>query len=367
MTENKDPIFTPDERLTAREFSDRDPRIASVMREIMEEKLSEPGELNLATWADLDKVLGPIEWEWQDWLPKGMLAILASESGIGKSALLLRLADCYLRGSDWPDGTVFTGETGAVLWCEAEAAQAINLARAKAWGLPLDNLYTPLDNPLDDLKLSDAAHVGLLAMKAQLPEVKLIIVDSLSGADAKAEKSVEDSINVHWLAELARNFQKPVIIAHHLRKRSLFDGDTINLDRLRGSSAIVQTARLVWAMDIPDPQTEDWKRLQVVKSNLAPFPEPVGVTWDNNSLLFGDSPEPPKVETIADKAADLLMALLRAEPMRATELQSEVEQAGMSWRSAQRAKEKLGIVSVKRDDGWYWSMPARDEDGSLVN
>jgi len=71
------------------------------------------------SWANLHESIGPVEYDWQGWLPKGLLTILVSKSGDGKSLLALRLCGCYLLGLDWPDGTEFVGETGSVLWVEA--------------------------------------------------------------------------------------------------------------------------------------------------------------------------------------------------------------------------------------------------------
>ena len=356
----KQPMIKPDDKLTIAEFAELDHGIAEALRSYYDRELNDDGNgRTINTWEDMDKLLGPISWDWQPWLVKAMLTIVASESGVGKSALMLRIAESYLTGADWPDGQPFEEESGKVLWAEAEAAQAINLERAKSWGLPLENILTPLD-PLEDLRLSVPDHKATLATIAMNPEVKLIIVDSLSGADARAEKSSEDALTVQWLAALARDAGKPILVSHHLRKRSLFDGDRIDLDRLRGSSAIVQTARLVWTLDVPDPQARDWKRLQVVKSNLARLPEPLGLTIDGAGVQFGDAPEEPKMETLTDKAADLLMALLAHKPMLATDIQDEVEQAGISWRTVKRAKKSLGILSLKKDNGWLWSLPARD-------
>lgn len=313
-----------------------------------------------ATWADIDGVLGPIEWAWDGWLPKGMLTILAGESGGGKSSLALRLAACFLRRDPWPDGTKFDGDLGAVLWCEAEAAQAINLDRAKKWGLPIKKIYTPLDNPLQDWRLDNPDFLGKLASKAMLPEVRFIVVDSLRGATGGDENSSELGNKVMWLAALARDCGKPILLTHHLRKRGIFDLDGINQDRLRGSSAIIQPARVAWALDRPDQNQKEALRLQQIKNNLAPYPEPVGMIINDAGVKFIDAPEPPRTETVADKAADLLLALLRDEPMPSKELQDEVEGAGISWVSAKRAKAKLGIVSIRKDDGWYWALPAKD-------
>ena len=96
----------------------------------------EEGQTAPGNWSALDGTLKPIEWDWPLWLAKGVLTMLSAKSGIGKSLLVLRIAGCYLNGWPWPDGTPFTGERGSILWCEAEAAQALNLERAKAWGLP---------------------------------------------------------------------------------------------------------------------------------------------------------------------------------------------------------------------------------------
>lgn len=357
---NYDPI--------AIELSKHPERIPEISRQAYflnlnpDELQPEPETQPNTTWADMDKVIGPVEWAWQGWLPKGMLTILAGESGAGKSAAALRVCGCYLKGDPWPDGSKFTGETGAVIWCEAEAAQALNLDRAKAWGLPIEKIYTPLSDPLADVKLDIPEHAAALAQKAMLPEVRLIVIDSLRGMHRGDENSSETMSTIKWLAELARDSGKEMILTHHLRKRSIFDGEGVELERLRGSSAIVQTARLVWALDVPDPQTKDVKRLQVIKSNLGKFPGPIGVTVNEKGVQFVTAPEAPRVETKVDQAVDLLMALLQKGPLSAESVEKEFNDAGISIPTMKRAKSKLGIVSGKNKNGWFWSLPARDDN-----
>ena len=318
----------------------------------------EPGQI--ATWEDIDAQLGPIEWAWKPWLPMGMLTILAGESGAGKSALALRLAACFILGWDWPDGTKFDGEIGSVLWCEAEAAQAIHLDRAKKWGIPLDQVYSPLKSALDDLKLDNADHMAALYEKAFNPDVRFIVIDSLKGANSRDENSSAMIDILMDIAALGRDSGKPFMVTHHLRKRSLFDADGVDLERLRGSSAIVQAARLVWALDTPDAQAKESIRIQAVKSNLAKFPEPVGMFINDLGVHFMDAPEAPRIETVGDRAADLLLSLLAKEPLPYSEIVSEIEQAGISIPTANRAKKKLGIVSVRKDDRWIWSLPSKE-------
>jgi putative DNA primase/helicase len=301
--------------------------------------------------------LGPIEWAWEKWLPKGLLTILAGESGTGKSALALRICGTFLRGDPWPDGTPYNGEQGSVLWCEAEAAQAVNLGRAQAWGLPLEQILTPLPELLLDIQLDQPAHQAALVEMAMLPQVKLIVIDSLRGMQQGEENSSGTMGLIKWVAEIARDTGKPVILTHHLRKRSLQDSDRVDLDRLRGSSAIVQTARVVWAVDLPDPDHKESKRFQVIKSNLATFPDPIGLKVDQDGVHFGGVFQAAHIETVRNQATDLLLSLLERCPMKSTQLQEEFKQAGISWRTANKAKKQLGIVATQNGEGWFWSLP----------
>jgi hypothetical protein len=325
--------------------------------------ISAPVKSEFSTWADMDKLIGPICWDWSYWLARGFLNISVGMTGEGKSSLSLRVGGCYLLGWDWPDCTPFTGQIGNIGWCESEAAQALNLARAKKWGLPLEHILTPLNDPLDDFRLTNNNHKAKLADLLARPDVVFAVVDSLSGADPTAEKSTEDASNVNWLAALARDCQKPIQLTHHLRKRGLFDTEgVISLDRIRGISTILQYSRLIWALDTPDLTNKDNKRLSVIKSNLGRKPEPVGVVINDDGVTFGIAPKPPHTETTVDKAVDLLMALLDGDPIRSTTVDDEFKQAGLSWRAKNDAKKKLNIVSVRKADGWYLSLPARQTE-----
>lgn len=314
-----------------------------------------------ASWAAMRELIGPVVWTWPGWLPAGLLTELVGESGSGKSAVALRIAKPFLSGTPWPDDTLYTGETGKVLWCEAEAAQAINLERAQAWRLPCDAILSPLDDPLTDLDLYNVDHQAALQRAANRLDVRLIVVDSLSGASGGKEKGDEMMPIVKLLAELARNTGKPVLLLHHLRKRGLFDnGDTITLDRVRGSTVIVQPARVVWAVDTPNPAEPNRRRLSVIKSNLGRFPQAIGLTIDDAGVTFGDAPEAPKTETQLDRAAELLVAILRKGPTLYGEIETEAAGAGLSMDTVRRAKEKLGVVT-KRDGKagkWSWALPA---------
>src|SRR5437867_1418352 len=99
--------------------------------------LSEHPEPNQkTTWADAAEVIGSIAWLWLNWLAKGFFHLLVGYSGEGKSGVVLNsIGNTVLKGQHWPDGSPFIDRTAGkkMAWMEAEAAQAINLTRAKAW------------------------------------------------------------------------------------------------------------------------------------------------------------------------------------------------------------------------------------------
>ena len=319
-------------------------------------------KVTFSSWSDLDGILGPLEWEWENWLAKGFLHILVGQTGEGKSRLALRVAATYLTDLGWPDGASYEGARGSIGWAEAEAGQAMNRDRARAMGLPTDNILSPLSNPLDDFRLSVPKHQAKLAALAMRPDVKIIVVDSLSGADPTAEKSTEDAKSINWLAALARDCQKPILLTHHLRKRGMLDTEgEVDLDRVRGISTILQYARVIWAIDTPDLTNKETKRLSVIKSNLAKKPKPIGFTI-NDTIEFTDAPEKPRNETRVGQAADLLLALLEKEPKSAAEILDEFEQAGFSKSGLYRAKDALGVVSIRKEGRWVWSLPHRDNE-----
>ena len=322
-----------------------------------------PGK-GTSNWADLDGIIEPVRWAWDGWLAPGLLTMVAAGLQMGKSNLCLRIASCYLRGDPWPDDSPFAGPLAKVLWAETEAGQAMNLDRAKRWCLPLDRIITPFADPLVDVDLDTIDHRLALADAAARDDVGLIVVDSLSGRSARDEKSAAFGEVTGWLAGLARDTGKPVLLTHHLRKRGPHDPDPrreVTLEMIRGSTAVLQATRTVWALDQPDP-TSQWRRLHVIKNNLAKLSEPVGLAiTDKGEVVFGPAPQSPHTDTAADRAADFLLALLAKGPVPTDTVFTKAEAAGIAKPTLNRAKSRLGIASVKPGGVWHWSLSAHEE------
>ncbi len=313
-----------------------------------------------ASWADAAKEFLGIQWAWECWLAKGFVTALVSESGKGKSALALRIAACYILGLAWPDGTPFTEPKSKVLWCESESAHYLNITRAQAWGIPLGCIVTPTANVFENISLDVEAHRRAIIAASKRDDVGLIVLDSLSGATlARDENTTRMLAAVRFMADVARDSQKPVIITHHLRKRSLLDGGALTLDRVRGSTAIAQVTRVVWALDNPNAES-DGLRLSVIKSNLSTFPSPLGMTIVDDGVHFGDAPTEPVKKSALDRALDFLECELAGGARRADDVLADARLAGVSERTLYRARDALKVLTSKSCGVLMWQLPMRE-------
>ena len=321
-----------------------------------------PDPAELPTWTGLDHLLSPIHWDWPGWLPRGFLTILAGDPGAGKSLLALHLAAVYLNRLPWPDGAPFTGDAArpAVIWCEAESSHALNLERARRWDLDLERILSPVKSILRNFSLAERHSATTLLALALREDVGLVVVDSLRGLRLGSRPTpIRSTLTI--FAEIARLAHKPLILTHHLRKSRRRRGDPPALEHLLGAGAIAQVARVIWAVDLPDPARPAYRRLSILKNNLAPFPDPLGFHINAAGLHFGPPPQPTGPETARDRALAFLRAQLAAGPLPSSDLYDNAEAAGLSPRTLRRAKKQLAARAFRPpgQTRWYWKLPEK--------
>ena len=315
------------------------------------------------SWEEL-AALGTTDWVWGSreeggWIGNGLVTMIAASPGAGKSWIMARLALTFTTGCAWPDGTPYTGPVGKVMWVEAESGQGLHYERALAMGVPLNMVVTPI--PADqDVNLEDPQHRAALANLARNPEVVAIFVDSLSGVMPTADENKSESkAIVKFLAKVSKENRKPTILSHHLNKPKDLMGNEVTLERVRGSSSLVQFTRVVIAVDIPDANEvlngEVVKRVRVIKANWTKPPAEMFMQIGDKGPFFF-----PRFETsqeASDKVEDCMSVLnlfLANGPRSQSAVIDMVRLEGISWAIVTEAARRLQLEQVKVGAEWMW-------------
>jgi hypothetical protein len=223
--------------------------------------------------ADLDDVAkdgASIEWTWDKWMARGSLTGLLSNPGVGKTRLGADLVRRIRKVRLWPDGSEITLPADApILWIPADANHAELTDALTAMGVQLSSvkINTTKEEPYGGTDLDDPTNMKLLDLRIARFKPALVIVDTIGSATVQDMCKQED----------ANRFFKP------LRNRALKHGVTIlvmahlNAQGTAYGRRIEAHCRQVLRLTKPDPDQEDRRRLEVVKSNKR-FPAPLGVT-----------------------------------------------------------------------------------------
>ena len=302
----------------------------------------------------------PIEWLWENYVPKGMVTVVGGFPGVGKSTINYDLAARVSRQGDVVLVLTAEDHLAAVVRPRLDAAGAdLNLVRI---------VTIPITLPED---------VGRLVELVREFEAALVLVDPLVAF-------IGDGVNTHRdhhvrrvlapLADMAEETKAAVLVVIHTNKGA----GTEPLMRISGSIGFTGAARSV-LLAADDPQDESRRILAVVKSNLAEMPAPLayrltGVDLDGGITTsrvewLGEAPEvdvrellaqrDPEERGAAEDAAEFLKAAGLLETARpARDVLREAKAEGHGERTVQRARKMLSIPTWRDGFGragtWYW-------------
>jgi len=239
---------------------------------------------SIRTWAELKHYYSEISWIIPEWLPSGYVTMLAADPGVGKSLMALSVCKMVLEGGRFFNGSAITKPEAIpmkrILWVEAEAGEPFHMARAANLGINPLQIIEPRISAIEPTtpSLNSKDDRDLISSILHHPDVVMGVLDSLSAASAGVdENSSQSAIHVKWLSELARDCNKPILVIHHMNKSTLRTRGSSppTLADIRGSSAILQHARVIWTLDNPNQEDASLIRLACAKSNLGKRPDSI--------------------------------------------------------------------------------------------
>lgn len=307
-----------------------------------------------------------VEWLWYPYIPYGKITIVQGDPGDGKSTFALNLASIVSNGYKIP----FTDtniEPSNVVYQNSEDGQEDTICpRLTACGANLERVAY-----IEEMDAALTMNDERLDQVLEETGARLLILDPIqayfgNGADMNRASDIRPIMN--RLAKMAERRHCAVILIGHMSKGKNSNG----LYRGLGSIDIPAAARSVLLISKMKEEGPDCRIIAHIKSNLAPIGDSVvfrikensKIAWIRKSTLTAEEivekvGEEPKGK--GSKATILLLEMLSTGERLATEIIEECARQGIAERTINKAKSKLGVKSVKKKEGWYWSLNKTEE------
>ena len=306
-----------------------------------------------------------VTWLWPSRIPRGKLSEIVGDPGEGKSWLVTELVGLLTTGRPLPADLDFDRRPETVLLLSAEDGAGdtirprLDLAGADASRVHLLEGIQDGDGNLHLINLKDPSHRAHLRLLVRDLEVRLLVIDPLTAYLGSTDSYRDSEVRgvLAPLAELAESTGAAILAIRHLNKGSA--GKAIY--RAGGSigfTAAVRSSMLVGRVD----EDSEERALVVLKSNLAPFPPPVGFSLEGGRFRWTGTPKVYASDLLrpdseSDERSDReeteewLRSVLQGGPVDSKVLFSRAkEELDVSAATVKRARRVMGDeVVVERD------------------
>ena len=315
--------------------------------------------LNIITMRDVKPET--VDWLWEPYIPYGKITLIQGDPGDGKTTTAAAIAAAVSRGSALPGGSVMPPADVIVQNAEDGLRDTI-VPRLTRFGADPDRVHF-IDEDEYALTLSDERiEAGIVKTGA-----RLFIADPIQAFIGTSNMNSANGVRplMKQLAAVAERTGCAMLLVGHMNKK----GGKAQYRGL-GSVDIYAAARSVLTVGricVDD----DMRAIVHNKSNLAPagasqafgLDRSGGFSWLGeyeigiDELLTGVK----KPESQFTKARRLIETELAHGPVPAADMMQMAEEQGISPKTLNRAKEALGVISVKRGVQWYWELPIEAE------
>lgn len=299
-----------------------------------------------------------VEWLWYPYIPYGKLTLLQGDPGEGKSTFILNVVALLTKGKAMPDGYKSSGVQSVIYQCSEDGAADTVKPRLMAAGADCKKVAYILDEEealtLDDTRIEEAI---------EKTGARLFILDPLQSfvpQDGDMHSAGRMRSLLGNLSAVAEKHNCAIVLIGHMNKSQ----SGKHLYRGLGSIDITAIARSVLMVE-RDEENPSVRYMFPVKSSLAAEGDAIAFKFDRKrgfqwigACEHKHYEEPEEItETKADIAERLILGLLKDGDMPGDQIIKFMENAGISERTVNKVKKKLGIKSFKLKNKWFWTIP----------
>lgn len=318
----------------------------------------------------------PVTWLWKDWLPEGMLTILAGQQAQGKTTICMAVAAMISSGGRYPDGEK-AKQGNVLIWSGEDIPEVGLLPKLIAMGANRDHVYFVGDIVKNGEKhtFQPAKHMNMLLKAIEdIGNVKLLIIDpivSAVGGDDHKNNDVRRALQP--IIDAAAISGMAVIGITHYRKGSQ---DSAAIERVMGSLAYTAAARSVWCVGKQENESGGMDSILVrakasYSQNGGAFKYSIASKYlekekiYTTEILWSDYIEGNPDDLLAvptdndrdnkselDEAKEFIIENL-TDITPSNDFMSDAKQLGLSKRTMERARKDLGVKPKKSDGKWY--------------
>ncbi|SAL79725.1 TOPRIM domain-containing protein [Caballeronia choica] len=315
-----------------------------------------------------------VSWLWHGHLARGAVTVLAGYAGTGKTTAALALAATMTKVvGEWPDGTKHAGAKSVLIWSGEDSAEHTLVPRLRAAGANLAKIHIiqgviekNKPHPFDPARDMDRLRTSI----RKISDVAMLIMDPIvSAVKGDAHRANEVRRDMQPVIDLAAQHELAVIGVSHFAKGS--EG-AMPLHRLLGSQAFGALARMVLVVGRNEKTGE--RVIARAKSNLGPDGDGVMFSLRQTDIENGISAQQVRwgrvvtgsartilAQVEGDSAVDAGAAFLYSElangPVKVTDLKKAAKEAGIAWRTVERAKAETGTIAEKCGKKfWVWRL-----------
>jgi hypothetical protein len=312
-----------------------------------------------ATAADLIRINATIRWIWDGWIPVGVLTILASEPGCGKTRFCADLLRRVYLGLPWPDGSPPTFPPGTVaLWVASDNQHPELASIPEQFGFPPEALFlnTSRSAPFGGTMLDDEEDLKAFERRIERVKPSLTFVDTCLNATEKSSHKPEDARAFFGpLQQIAARTASPIVCVTHLNAAGKPLGR-----RIEGQG------RVVMMLEKPDPDGQPHRRKLYVRKSNSLYPDPLGITMSGGGNEYDRNPPraPDVVEggpqkiSATDRCMEIITNMLIKGPAMMGIVRETCLEQGFSIGTFQKAKAILKLSEYKAEGRMWLELPS---------